>query len=315
RFALLKGWRNYLCLQRLEQARNGGQSLLEPGLVEEIQALDAWAESTKDGSLADLPVPPRPDVWDEVSAEPDLCPRLKCPHYEKCFLFRSRREAAQADVIVVNHHLLMSDVAVRRSAQNWTDAAVLPAYRHLVVDEGHHLEDAAGAHLGISVTRRALQRMFARLERRGKGILPALVERLGRYNDLLSVASTDLVQARLEPAVEAGRQQAERLFDLLDMYMQQRGQQVVRLDAGFVKEQAWVDGLEETLGDLLREIVLLQDGLRMVRERMESDTRRSEELAPLLNELRAVARRLETAGDGLRLALNPPHDAPESVRW
>src|SRR5690606_39537536 len=168
RFALLKGWRNYLCLQRLEQARNGGQSLLETGLVEEIQALDAWAESTKDGSLADLPVPPRPDVWDEVSAEPDLCPRLKCPHYEKCFLFRSRREAAQADVIVVNHHLLMSDVAVRRAAQNWTDAAVLPAYQRLVVDEGHHLEDAAGAHLGISVTKRALQRLFSRLERRGK---------------------------------------------------------------------------------------------------------------------------------------------------
>lgn len=315
RFALLKGWRNYLCLQRLEQARSGGQSLLEPGLVDEIAGLASWAEGTRDGSLADLPVPPRPEVWDEVSAEPDLCPRLKCPHYDKCFLFRSRREAAQADVIVVNHHLLMSDVAVRRSAQNWTDAAVLPAYKHLVVDEGHHLEDAAGAHLGVSVTRRALQRMFARLERRGKGILPALVERLERYDDLLSVASLDMVQARLAPAVQAGRQQAEHLFDLLDAFMQERGQQVVRLNTDFVRERVWTGGLEEALGDLLREIVLLQDGLRMVRERMESDTRRSEELAPVLNELRAVARRLESAGDGLRLALNPPEDAPESVRW
>jgi ATP-dependent DNA helicase DinG len=315
RFALLKGWRNYLCLQRLEQARSGGQSLLEPGLVDEIAALAEWSESTRDGSLADLPVPPRPDVWDEVSAEPDLCPRLKCPHYERCFLFRARREAAQADVIVVNHHLLMSDVAVRRSAQNWTDAAVLPAYQRLVVDEGHHLEDAAGAHLGISVTKRALQRMFARLERRGRGILPALVEKLQRRNDLLSVASLDLVEARLAPAVQAGRQQAELVFDLLDTFLQERGQPVVRLGEEFARDPIWKGGLDGALGDLLGEIVLLQDGLRMVRERMESDTRRSEELAPVLNELRAVARRLEGAGDGLRLALRPPDDAPESVRW
>src|SRR5690606_17445387 len=219
-----------------------------------------------------------------------ICTRLKCPHYDRCFLFKARREAAQADVIVVNHHLLMSDVAVRRSAQNWTDAAVLPAYQRLVVDEGHHLEDAAGAHLGISVTKRALQRMFARLERRGRGILPALVEKLQRRNDLLSVASLDLVEARLAPAVQAGRQQAELVFDLLDTFLQERGQPVVRLGEEFARDPIWKGGLDGALGDLLGEIVLLQDGLRMVRERMESDTRRSEELAPVLNELRAVAR-------------------------
>jgi hypothetical protein len=65
-------------------------------------------------------------VWDEVAAEPDLCQRMKCPHFDRCFLFKARREAAQADVIVVNHHLLLSDVAVRRTQQNWDDAAVLP---------------------------------------------------------------------------------------------------------------------------------------------------------------------------------------------
>lgn len=315
RFALLKGWRNYLCLLRLDQARHGGQALLEPELAEEVKGLAAWAERTNDGSLADLPVPPRPDVWDEVSAEPDLCQRLKCPHYDRCFLFRARREAAQADVIVVNHHLLMSDVAVRRAAQNWTDAAVLPAYQRLVVDEGHHLEDAAGAHLGISVTKRALQRLFSRLERRGKGILPALVEKLQRRDDLLSVASLDLVEARLAPAVHAARDRGGLVFDLLDTFLQEAGQPVVRLGAEFARHPIWAGGLDAALGDLLGEIVLLHEGLRMVRDRLETDTRRAEELAPTLNELRGVVRRLEAAGDGLRLALRPPDDAPESVRW
>src|SRR5204863_976974 len=135
------------------------------------------------------PTPPRPEIWDEVAAEPDLCTRAKCPAFEKCFLFKARREAAQADVIVVNHHLLLSDLAVRRVTGNWGEAAVLPAYTRLVVDEGHHLEDAAAAHLGSTVSRRSLQRLFNRLDRRGKGLLSALVARLAASNDLLSAAS------------------------------------------------------------------------------------------------------------------------------
>ncbi|MBA3673253.1 MAG: helicase, partial [Gemmatimonadaceae bacterium] len=158
RFALLKGWRNYLCKARLEQAMGGAAQLFEEGMAREVGSLAEWASRTVDGSLADLPVPPRPEVWDEVSAEGDVCTRTRCTHFESCFVFKARRAAAEADVIVVNHHLLLADLAVRRAAQNWNDAAVLPAYSRLVVDEGHHLEDAAAAHLGSTVTRRGVQR-------------------------------------------------------------------------------------------------------------------------------------------------------------
>ncbi|HEY9227066.1 MAG TPA: JAB domain-containing protein, partial [Gemmatimonadaceae bacterium] len=189
RFALLKGWRNYLCLTRLQQARASGNALFEDGVQVELDAIHAWSERTHDGSLSDLTTPPRPDVWDEVAAEPDLCQRAQCPMYNKCFLFKARREAAQADVIVVNHHLLLSDLAVRRVTGNWGEAAVLPAYQRLVIDEGHHLEDAAAAHLGTTVSRRSLQRLFSRLDRRGRGLLGALIARLSISDDLLSAAS------------------------------------------------------------------------------------------------------------------------------
>src|SRR5215207_4350612 len=102
RFALLKGWRNYLCLHRLELARTSGNALFEDGMHGELSAIEAWAERTGDGSLSDLPTPPRPEVWDEVSAEPDLCLRMKCPLFDRCFLYKARQKAAQADVIVVN---------------------------------------------------------------------------------------------------------------------------------------------------------------------------------------------------------------------
>src|SRR5690606_37554943 len=148
RFALLKGWKNYLCLLRLEQARGQSQVLFEDDASAELGMLEDWAQKTQDGSLADLPVEPRHEVWDEVAAEGDLCTRLKCPHFEQCFVFKARRAAAQADVVVVNHHLLMADIAVRRASGRWDESAVLPAYKRLVIDEGHHLEDAAAAHLG-----------------------------------------------------------------------------------------------------------------------------------------------------------------------
>jgi ATP-dependent DNA helicase DinG len=136
RFALLKGWRNYLCLARLEQARASGGTLFEPAEERELATLADWAQHTDDGSLGDADAPqPRAEVWDEVAAEPDLCQRQQCPHYDACFVFRARRAAAQASIVVVNHHLLMSDLAVRRVQQNWHDVAVLPPYSRLVVDE------------------------------------------------------------------------------------------------------------------------------------------------------------------------------------
>jgi ATP-dependent DNA helicase DinG len=321
RFALLKGWRNYLCLQRLEQARGAGAQLFDDGLAGDLETIAAWAATTRDGSLADLAVPPRADVWDEVAAEPDLCGRLKCPHFEPCFLFKARRAAAQADVVVVNHHLLMADVAVRRQAQNWDDAAVLPAYRRLVVDEGHHLEDAAAAHLGGQVTRRGLARLFSRLERRGKGLLPALAARLGGGTDLLSVASYDLVRERLLPGAQAAREKAGTVFERLAQVLDEAGTPVLRLTDDFAAHPVWRAGLDAALTDLLRELALLEDGLRLVRERLESDQRRSEELAPLIGEIRGVARRLESAGDGLAGALRPPPSRAGSasaapvVRW
>ena len=314
RYALLKGWRNYLCLLRLDQVKSSGNALLDDGMTGELQSIVQWSEKTTDGSLADLPTPPRPELWDEVSAEPDLCLRLKCSLYQKCFLYKARREAAQADVIVVNHHLLMSDVAVRRASNNWEEAAVLPAYTRLVIDEGHHLEDAAAAHLGMTATRRSLQRLFNRLDRRGRGILPALIGRLSTNDDLLSTASLDLVHARLVPSVRAVREKSSFLFDLLEVLLNESGQPVVRLTEQFKHDPIWKNGLRRALDDTLGEIELLHQGLQLVRERIEGSTKLDEQLAPLLNELRAVIRRLQLAGDALHQALDPPAGDP-TVRW
>ena len=321
RFAMLKGWGNYLCLARLEQAQHAGATLFDDAHTPELHSLVQWAERTSDGSRADLPTPPRPEVWDEVAAEPDLCPRMKCPHYDACFVFKARRAAAQADVVVVNHALLMADLAVRRASQNWSDAAVLPAFTRLVVDEGHHLEDAALERLGATVSRRSVERLFSRLERKGKGLLPLLQQRqeellrASAQGDALLVASQTLISRSLLPAVDGGRQKAAHLFDLLQTVLGESTSPQLRLTDAFAASPQWNAGLRTAFDDVVKVFGQLGEGLGELKRRLEADTKREEQVAPLLAEVSAVVRRLSGARDALRTTLDPPKDAPPLVRW
>lgn len=321
RFVLLKGWRNYVCLLRLAQSRLLASTLLADDSRSELEGIADWADRTTDGSLADLPSPPKPEVWDEIAAEPDLCRKSACPHYGRCFLFQARREAQQADVVVVNHHLLMSDVAVKRAKHNWQDAAVIPAYSRLVVDEAHHIEDAAAAHLGTSASRRGVQQLFARLVRQGagtrggRGLLHSLEMRLLAAQDLLSTASLDIIRKTLVPGVEAAREKAILLFDLLHTYLQSRAETVQRLTGDFANDPVWRAGLAIALTDLIGEIRLLQSGLDMIRIRMEGAKKPDEAVLPLIGEMIAVGRRLEGVAFALEGTLRPPPEGEPMVRW
>jgi ATP-dependent DNA helicase DinG len=320
-FALLKGWRNYLCLARLEQARGAQESLFESDRGAELEAIAAWAGRSADGSLADLTDEPSDDVWDAVAAESDLCTRLKCPHFERCFVFQARRRAAEADVVVVNHHLLASDIAVRLAADNWLEAAVLPPYRRLILDEAHHVEDVAAAHLGAQVSQLGVQRLLGRLERGGRGLLPALHAELTARDDLLSAASRDLLEQRLLDALRAARRGAEELFARLGARLEREsgapgGQLVLRLTEAFADDPVWPEGLDVALDNLLVAFDSLRDGVETIADRLALQDA-ADRPAALIGELRGVVRRLDLAARGLTAALRPGRDAVAgaSVRW
>jgi ATP-dependent DNA helicase DinG len=315
-FALLKGWRNYVCLSRLGQARDEEDALFEDERRAELEALAAWAARTSDGSLADLPAEPSGDVWDAVAAESDLCTRLKCPHFERCFLFQARRRAAEADVVVVNHHLLASDLAVRMASDNWQEAAVLPPYRRLVLDEAHHLEDVAAMHLGTQASRLGVDRLLSRLEKNGRGLLPALRSVLFGRDDLLSTASRDLVQQSLADALAAARRAADAVFALLGRRLDAEPgpTPVLRLRDEFKDDGVWQDGLGVGLDNLLLALAQLAQGAETIADRLALDDP-SERRAQLLGELRGVVRRLDAMAVGLTAALRPPPGGAVAVRW
>lgn len=316
RFALVKGRRNYISIRRARLALESSGSLFEDRQTKELEALGSWLETTADGSLSDLPFRPEPEVWDEVASETDVCLGARCPYFERCHYQNARRSASSADVLVVNHHLLFADLAVRRAQENFTAPAVLPAYRRLILDEAHNVEESATGHLGTRVSRRGLRRVLSRLERSGRGVLPGFLHTvMERADDLLGRATTELVAERLLPAVAEASKRADVLFERLEAVLNEAEEDVLRLDDAFGSHPAWSHGLGEAWEGLQQNLGDLQRGLRTLRERVQADERMREALEERLLELRGVQNRLDAAARGLAAALRPGETDVPMVRW
>lgn len=185
--ALVKGWGNYICRLRLDAALHSEGELFEREERSGLEAIAAWAEATADGTRSSLPFEPDERLWAAVCAESDSCLRASCPYYHRCPFFRDRAAMARAHILIVNHHLLFADVALRREMGWETEQAVLPPYRAVIVDEAHHIEDVATAHMGASLATLGVEQLFGRLYRRrngrAAGVLHALTQYLERAGD------------------------------------------------------------------------------------------------------------------------------------
>ena len=166
---LVKGRSNYLCQRRLDQARRRQNLLFEhDAQLQSLFAIDAWASRTTDGSLADLPAVPQPGVWDKVCAEHGNCLGKKCNFYKDCFWQAAKRRMQAGTILVVNHALFFSDLALRMAGVNY-----LPKYDAIILDEAHTVEDVAGSHFGIQVGEGGIRYQLRHLydPKRGRGLL------------------------------------------------------------------------------------------------------------------------------------------------
>jgi len=315
RFALVKGRHNYVSIRRAKLAAAGQSELFETTERSELSALMTWLSDTRDGSLQELPFEPSPQVWEEVVSDADACLRTRCPHFEQCFYQRARRDAAAADVLVVNHHVLFSDLAVRRAQDNYTAQAVLPPYRRVILDEAHNLEDAATSHLGAVVTRRGVMRLLARLDRRGRGALTALEMRVQAQAPDLLIGEALLRVERLRDGVQRARERGEALFDQLALRIDIESDGVLRLRDGFADDDGWRTGAGEAVDALLMLLGEIARGMRGLRQWLTSSGPAESALEESLLEVHGLAARVDEMAAALRLALAPGRDPFPLVRW
>jgi ATP-dependent DNA helicase DinG len=153
---LMKGRANYLCLHRWEIYRDGveGSTSAAGRLIDTsdrvlLPIIDAWAKDTDTGDRAELrELPEHLPFWTDIAATADTCLGTDCPSYSDCFVTRMRQRAAESDVVIINHHLLCADAAVRQSDYG----EVIPFCPTLVIDEAHQLEDVATQYFGKSLS-------------------------------------------------------------------------------------------------------------------------------------------------------------------
>ena len=169
---LVKGRGNYLSRRRLELATRRARDLFSSAQeLNEIRQLGLWANESTDGSRSDLLFRPDPAVWDEVASDESNCLGRECRTYEHCFYQRARRRMHDAQILVVNHALFFTDLALRRRG-----ARILPDYQAVVLDEAHTVEQVAADHLGIDVSSGQVEFTLNRLynDRVNRGLLVSL---------------------------------------------------------------------------------------------------------------------------------------------
>ncbi len=166
---LVKGRGNYISLRRLKGAMERASAIFTTAQqIDQLKDIARWSKVTTDGSRATLDFKALPDVWDEVQSDHGNCLGRKCPTYNDCYYFQARRRAANADLLIVNHALFFSDLALRREG-----VSILPDYDVVVFDEAHTVEQVAADHLGLKITSGQIEYLFGKLynERTQRGLL------------------------------------------------------------------------------------------------------------------------------------------------
>ena len=168
--ALLKGRANYLCLHRLEQAHKEGRFASREEAAK-LAAIYAWSRRTASGDRAELAeVAEDSPLWPRVTSTAENCLGAECPLYNDCFVVKARRAAQEADLVIVNHHLLFADLAIKQEGFG----EILPGAQAFILDEAHQIPELAGQFFSVSLSARQLSELASDARGECAGVSGAL---------------------------------------------------------------------------------------------------------------------------------------------
>jgi DNA polymerase-3 subunit epsilon/ATP-dependent DNA helicase DinG len=211
---VLKGRANYLCPRRFESLRYRGAETKEEMRV--LGKVLVWLQEGGNGDRSSLNLnnPLERDVWNKISADDEACNAEVCLSRMGgvCPFYQARQEAQSAHIVVVNHALLLSDVV--------TGSRVLPAYDYLIVDEGHHLENASTSTLSYRITQHDLIRLIRELGSVSSGIFSRLLTALRQVAKPSALASAQSTIQRITDQTFRLEQQFQVFFSLIDEFLE-----------------------------------------------------------------------------------------------
>jgi ATP-dependent DNA helicase DinG len=196
---MMKGRKNYLCLHQYHQ-HFSQSSFLDPKREKVRKRIEKWLKKTTFADRGELPwIKDDDPVWDTLSANPDQCLGTRCFHWDDCYLNELRRRAAQARIIIVNHHLFFADLMVKKGGFG----EILPRFQIAVFDEAHTIEEIATTYFGRRLSTNQLTDLINDMEREIKAIGDTGKKTLKRSLDLIRTGVEhlrDLFNAAAEKA-------------------------------------------------------------------------------------------------------------------
>ncbi|SJZ31715.1 ATP-dependent DNA helicase [Selenihalanaerobacter shriftii] len=257
---LVKGRRNYVCLRKLYSLQELADQVLENKERESYLKLLDWANDAKTGCRSELVFQPEYSVWERVASESDTCLRSNCHHHGDCFFTKARLKSIKADILVVNHHLLFSDIAVRKEEGMDLEVAVLPKYKHVILDEAHNIEEVATSYLGDRLSKQHLLKFLHKLhpQKAKKGIQGFLMETRFKINQARDKIDKDfrieiqrMIDNILQPQVLKTTDRANTFFNLLVEFKEQleskeEKESKLRLKEEIIEVEEWQRIEDET---------------------------------------------------------------------
>lgn len=212
---LVKGRSNYICRRRVLEGLDGSSQELFPREdLAQLESLAAWMDTTLAGDRAELSGIAE-DLWDRVASDGDFCPGPRCPFVQECFFRMARRKAVEARILVSNHALFCTDLAMQRD--NGAGGGVLPPVDRIVVDEAHNLEDVATDCFGDEVSAGSIARQLGRIAHKGAR-QAGVVHSLARLLPAMGSQADELVQSTMQdivPAIQEVHRLVEPCFEEL----------------------------------------------------------------------------------------------------
>lgn len=218
---LLKGRQNYICLTKWNTILSEIETRLTSNERRRMLPILIWLYYTETGDISEnngFRAEQNQILWSKLCSEPGYCTSTRCTHYNGCFLGRIRNESKDADIIVVNHSLLLSDIAAANQ--------VLPDYKYLVLDEAHNLEKCAFKYLGLEFNLWMLRSLINKFYQRGERETGTLVQFLlsidyGALDDNWKLTLTELAE-RLMDSINSLNQRSTQLFQNLNIVLRKQ---------------------------------------------------------------------------------------------
>ncbi len=316
---LVKGMSNYLCVRKMRELQE--QPLLfSVDETKEVEAIEQWSEKTEDGSRSDAPFPVSASVWEKVGAEAESCNHVQCPHYKHCFFFKARKEAADAQLLIVNHHLLLADIEKRR--RNPGQESILPPHHRLVIDEAHNLEEIALESFAQRFDRIAFLRLLGKLH---SDAHPERSRLMGLRKELASFSTArPLLLQKLETEIPALRRTChadmEEVFSQIAHFFEEnihkKKEAKYRITDSIVENAYWKNTVVPGLFSFAEQVERLSLALKGVLSDFEEfkGTPIYEKSSQHLLEMQSIALRLEQAAEFLKQFTHETK-GKKHVRW